>query len=131
MSIFSLYLWNNLEYEVDGKKMTVKESITRIFTSKEMEQLKETLNTLWNFYQAHGFQKLYEQLFIGDSKMISEAYKVIFKYFYVVSLIAFFNILTFKILFYLQNKGDRNERKFVSGRHTPKMPNFIKKMASR
>jgi len=78
MSIFGLYVWNNATFEVDGKRITLKESVKNFFNTQEMTQLIEFLQTLWNFYQAHGWRKLYNNIFYGyDPEAIANAYTII------------------------------------------------------
>lgn len=75
--IMGTFVLNNTTYESKGKKVTLRESVSGFFKSKEMSQLKEAINIIWNFYQAHGFRKLVNDFFYGyDPQAVSDAYKV-------------------------------------------------------
>ena len=78
VSLTSLFVWNYGSLDVDGKKVTIKDSIKNFLNSKELNQLFEGVRVLWNFYQAHGFVKLKNQLFYGyDPAEIAKAYATI------------------------------------------------------
>ena len=78
VSIFSLFLWNNAYVEIEGKKVTLKESVLNFLDSKEMVQLKEVFKMIWNYYQAHGLRKLINHFFYGyDAEAVANAYKII------------------------------------------------------
>lgn len=77
--IFALFVWNNASYQVDGKKVTLKESVYKIFESEEAKKLAEVAKMMWNFYKAHGLKKSINHMFYGyDPEMIAFAYKVYF-----------------------------------------------------
>lgn len=76
-SMFGLFIWNNTSFTVDGKKVTLKEAVHNFINSKELKELKNILNTIWNFYKAHGFKKLLNNFYYGyDADAVSNAYKV-------------------------------------------------------
>jgi DnaJ family protein C protein 22 len=78
LSIFGLYVWNNATLEVDGKQITLKESVKNFFNTQEMTELIEFLKTLWNFYQAHGWRKFVNNIYYGyDPEAIANAYNII------------------------------------------------------
>lgn len=77
-SLNSLYLWNNASLEINGKKVTLKESVINFLNSKELVELKEVFKMIWNYYKAHGLQKLINHFFYGlDTEAIANSYKII------------------------------------------------------
>jgi DnaJ family protein C protein 22 len=76
--LFSLFLVNNVSYELDGKRVTLRDSFSDFFDSKEMKDMKEMFKMMWNFYQAHGFRKAMNHFVYGyDAEAIADAYKSI------------------------------------------------------
>lgn len=77
ISLHGLFLWNNASLEIQGKKVTLKESVINFLNSKELVELKEVFRMIWNYYKAHGFNKLINHFFYGyDAEAVSNAYKV-------------------------------------------------------
>ena len=77
ISLHGLFLWNNASLEIQGKRVTLKESVINFLNSKELVELKEVFKMIWNYYKAHGLSKLINHFFYGyDSEAVANAYKV-------------------------------------------------------
>jgi DnaJ family protein C protein 22 len=76
--LIGVFLLNNVSYELDGKRVTLKKSFSDFFNSKEMKELKQMAKMMWDFYQAHGFRKTLNHFFYGyDAEAVADAYKTI------------------------------------------------------
>ena len=77
MCLYGLFLWNNASIEIEGKKVTLKESVYKFLSSKELVELKEVCRMIWNYYKAHGLKKLLNHFVYGyDAEAVSNAYLV-------------------------------------------------------
>lgn len=75
---YTLCLVNNLTVEKNGRNMTIRDTLYERFNSEEFKKVKEGLKVLYDYYQAHGFQKLFSRVFYGDDpEAIERAYKVL------------------------------------------------------
>ena len=77
VGLFVLFMWNHATLDVEGKKVSLKESVKGFVNSQEFSKVAEAFTIVWNYYKAHGFIKLKNHLLYGfDPEVIDNAYKV-------------------------------------------------------
>lgn len=80
-SIFTSAVYQNLQVDIKGRRVRIKDVIKDFFRSQEFilicEQLTNIARELWRFYLKYGFKGIWTQIWMSiDSKSVRNAYQV-------------------------------------------------------
>jgi len=81
-TIFTSAVYQNLQVDIKGRRVKIKDVLTDFFKSQELvllyQQLSNVVRELWTFYLQYGFKGIWTQIWMAiDSESEKQAYEVL------------------------------------------------------
>jgi DnaJ family protein C protein 22 len=78
LSMWSSLLYNNVQVtSADGEKIKLRDAVQNFFKSPAWAETKETFHQMYDYYQFHGFEKMWDEFMKAlDPEGEANAYKV-------------------------------------------------------
>ncbi len=80
-AIFTSTIYHNLQVDIKGRRVRIKDVLTDFFKSQELvllyQQISNIVRELWKFYLQYGFKGIWTQIWMAiDSESERQAYEV-------------------------------------------------------